>query len=191
VDLFRARASAALIALAFASGAAADCTALNGVFSDEPVERPEGAPRLGDLSPYSIRSRLVHTEPAPGPQGGFTGTAPRARPKQTRLASTVHLALAGSILKMTILDAHGKVLADTTINASPKAWKCAGNRFERSYESIGGLGESVRTERTQQALFAEKDGDLHFVETATIVETKSERRVEARFKRLPKAPAGK
>jgi hypothetical protein len=169
-----------------APAAAADCSALNGTFSDESAERFEGAPRtLTEFAAARIRAKLFKSETPPAPQG-LAGSGVRQRPKVTRLAQSVRITAKGDQVTVSYLDAAGNVLAQSPINASPAPWRCVSGRLERHYQTIGGLGERVRTERTEQALFAAAGGDLSFVESTTVKEAPAvpARRVEARFKRL-------
>jgi hypothetical protein len=198
VDLFRPRAVQAVAALAlavFAAPAHASCAALNGTFADESAQKPEGLARsLTEFAPSRERSRLFRSESPPQPQGGFTSSAPRARPKVTRLSNAVRVTYSGGKVTLAYLDAAGKALVQAPISPSPAPWKCVSGRLERHFETTGGLGEQVRTERTEQALFAAPDGDLHLVETVNIVGRTgaAPRRAEMTFKRLAKAePAGK
>jgi hypothetical protein len=199
VDFFGPRAIPALAALLLSlapQGAQAACSALNGVFSNESVEKPDGTARtLTEFAPARDRSKLFRTEASAPSPGGFASSAPRARPKVTRLATTARLRYDAGKLTLAFLDAGGKVLSESAINPTPSPWKCVGGRLERRYETLGGLGNSIRTERTEQVLLAAAGGDLQLVETTAIVETPGEppRRGEVHFKRVakPEPTAGK
>ena len=67
----------------------------------------------------------------------------------------------------------------------PAPWKCVSGRLERTYQTTGGLGDHIRTEKTEQALFAAPGGDLVFAETVALVSKTppAPRKVEVRFKR--------
>ena len=199
MDFLRSRAAAALAAaIALPSAYAADCTALNGTYAAESVEKADGAPRgLESFVPDRARSQLFRREQAPEaakPQG-LGGAQPRARPaRAVRLASSVRVTYAAGAARLRFLDAEGKVLIDTSMVNQPAAWKCAGERLERSFETMGGLGNAVRTERTVQALSRTAEGDLVLAETTTVVKPApgAPRTSEFRFKRLAAAaPAGK
>jgi hypothetical protein len=190
VDFHRSRASAALAALLAAGPAHAACTALDGTFHVESVEKPDGMARtLTEFAADKERAKLYKREgPPPAPQG-FGGNAPRARPKVTPLAATVRVKTAPEGAQLSFLDASGKVLSQAPIGGVPSRWKCVSGRLERQYQTTGGLGDNIRTEKTEQVLFAAPSGDLMFAETVSVVSKTppAPRKVEVRFPRAAKA----
>ena len=187
MDFLRPGAGAALAALLFAGNAAGACTALDGTFNVESVEKPDGVPRsLTEFASDKERAKLFKREgAAPAPQG-FGGSTPRARPRVTALAKTVAVKASGDSAQLAYRDGDGKVLSQATIGAAPSRWKCVSGRLERRYETTGGLGENIRTERTEQVLA--RDGPaLRFTETITMVSKTPPppRKVEVRFMALP------
>jgi hypothetical protein len=190
MDFHRARAGAALAALlALAGNAAGACTALDGTFKVDSVEKPDGMPRsLTEFATDKERAKLFKREGPATPQHGFGGAAPRARPKVTALASTARIKTSNEGTQLAFLDGSGKVLSQAGIGGLPSRWKCVSGRLERRFETTGGLGETIRTERTEQALFAAQGGDLMFSETISVVAKTppAPRKVEVRFTRLAK-----
>jgi hypothetical protein len=191
VDLLRPGASAALAALLCAQPAAAApaCAALDGTYAVESTEKPEGGARsLTELAADRERAKLFHRETQSAAASGFTSSGTRARPRVTRLASMVRVTVDANGEHLAYLDAAGKVLSDAPIGKSPVAWKCVSGRLERHFETTGGLGENVRTERTEQVLFAAPGGDLHLVESITVVgkAAGTPQRTEVSFKRAAK-----
>jgi hypothetical protein len=187
MDFLRPGAGAALAALLLLAGNAhGACTALDGTFSVESVEKPDGMARsLTEFAADRERGKLFKREgPAPAPQG-FGGSAPRARPKVTPLAASVRIKASGSTAQLAFADASGKVLSQAPIGVVPAPWKCVSGRLERSYQTTGGLGDNIRTEKTEQVLFAAPGGDLMFAETVALVARTppAPRKVEVRFKR--------
>ena len=188
------RGVAILAALTFgtiASQARADCKALDGIYANESSKVGGSSHSLTEFAPSKESSKLFLVErPAGGQQQGFTSGGLRARPKITPLTSAVRLHYTGGRLMLAYIDANGKTLAETAIGNSPAIWKCVGSRLERKYETVGGLGDQVRTRRTQESLFTEANGDLHFAESTTIVGLPGEpQRVEVTFKRVAAVPA--
>jgi hypothetical protein len=191
MDLVRIGAGAALAALLGAQTAAAApaCAALDGTYAVESTEKPEGGARsLTELAADKERAKLFHRETQSAGAPGFTSSGTRARPRVTRLASTVRLTVNENGEHLAYLDAAGKVLSDAPMGKSPVAWKCVSARLERHFETTGGLGENVRTERTEQALFAAPGGDLHLVESISVVgkAAGAPQRTEVSFKRAAK-----
>ena len=191
MDFHRPGAGAALAALlALAGNAQGACTALDGTFSVDSVEKPGGVPRsLTEFASDKERAKLFKREGAPAtPQQGFGGSAPRARPKVTPLASSTRIKNSNEGTQLAFLDGSGKVLSQATIGGLPSRWKCVSGRLERRFETTGGLGETIRTERTEQTLFAAPGGDLMFAETISVVAKPppAPRKVEVRFTRLAK-----
>ena len=187
MDLLRPGAGAALAALvALAGNAWGACTTLDGTFSVDSVEKPDGMARsLTEFAADRERSKLFKREgPAPAPQG-FGGNSPRARPKVTALAASARIKVSADGTQVAFLDASGKVLSQAAIGSVPSRWKCVSGRLERSYQTTGGLGDNIRTEKTEQVLFAAPGGDLVFAETVAIVAktAPAPRKVEVRFKR--------
>ena len=190
MDFHGAGAGAALAALAFFAGdAAGACTALDGTYNVESAEKTEGMARsLTELAADKERGKLFKREgPPPQPQG-LGGGAPRARPKVTPLSASVRIKTSTESTQLSFLDAQNKVLSQAAIGAVPARWKCVSGRLERRFETTGGLGDNIRTEKTEQVLFATPDGDLHLAETVTLVAKAppAPRKVEVRFKRLAK-----
>jgi hypothetical protein len=188
VDVFGPRAIPAL-AFSLAFGAAhANCSAINGTYLDESIEKVNGAHvTLSSFASAKDRAKLFHTERS-GPPPSFGGSGQlMARPKVTRLAEKVTLTY-GPELKLRYVDASGKVLVETQ-NVTPRRWRCVAGRLERKYQVATGLGEVMRTEETEQVLMAPAGGDLVLVETVTISEGPATppRRTEARFKRIAKS----
>jgi len=188
MDFLGPRAGPALAALLLAAGGAhAACTALDGTYHVESVEKPEGAARsLTEFASDKERAKLFKREgSAPMPSQGLGGSATRARPKVTALASTVQVKTSADGTQLAFHDASGKVLSQAAIGAAPAKWKCVSGRLERKYETTGGLGDNIRTERTEQALFAAPGGDLQFTEAVSIVSKTPPppRKVEVRFPR--------
>ena len=200
MDLFRARAIAALAAAALPALLAhgADCAALNGTYSAESAELHEGAPRtLDQLAPDRVRAQLYRQDKpaeAPKPPPGLDAGPLRSRPaRATRLAATARLTHAGGTTKLRFHDAQGNSLAETPLATAPKAWRCVGGHLERSFDTLRGLGDAIRTDRTVQSLERTPEGDLLLAETVTTVKpaTGKPARSEARFRRAAAAPAGK
>jgi len=192
MDFLGPRAGPALAALLLAAGSAhSACTALDGSFKVESTEKPDGMPRsLTEFASDKERAKLFKREgSAPMPNQGLGGSATRARPKVTALASTVQVKTSAEGAQLAFHDASGKVLSQAAIGGIPARWKCVSGRLERKYDTTGGLGDAIRTERTEQALFAAPDGDLHFTETISIVSKTPPppRKVEVRFPRVPAA----
>jgi len=188
MDFLRPGAGAALAALlALAGNAAGACTALDGTFNVDSVEKPDGVPRsLTEFAADKERSKLFKREGPATPQQGFGGNAPRARPKVTALSSSARIKTSAEGTQLAFVDATGKVLSQAAIGGVPSRWKCVSGRLERRFETTGGLGDTVRTERTEQALFAAPGGDLTFTETISLVAKTppAPRKVEVRFTRL-------
>ena len=186
MDFLRPGASAALAALLLAGNAQGACTALDGTFIIDSVEKPDGVPRtLTEFAADKERAKLFKREgPPPAPQG-FGGNAPRARPKVTALAATARFKTSAEGTQIAFLDASGKVLSQAAIGAVPSRWKCVSGRLERHYQTTGGLGDNIRTEKTEQVLFAAPGGELVFTETVALVAKTppAPRKVEVRFKR--------
>ena len=189
MDLFRARASAALAALLLAGGAAAaDCSALAGTYAFDSVEKPDGTPRtLAELAPDKHRGALYRYErPAASTQPGFASGQLRARPaRPIPLAASVRLAQKAGAIAIHYLDASGKVLVETPLAQAPARWKCDAGQLKRSFETMGGLGNAIRTERTEQVLSRTGEGDLLLAETTAVVKpagTAPPRRSESHFK---------
>ena len=160
-------------AFAFASApppaAAAGCGALDGAYRAESVERTDGEPqRLADLTFGPERRKLYRYEGAT--QGGGLAAPPaRSKTKVTYLASTAVLAYAPGATRLRFMDAGGKLLAESRIDA-PSPWECAGGRLVRRSQHTRGLGDSVRTERVEESLERDGAGALVHREVATIVE---------------------
>ena len=191
MDFLGPRAGPALAALLLAAGSAhAACTPLDGTFKVESLEKPDGMHRsLTEFASDKERAKLFKREgSAPMPQG-FGGTGTRARPKVTALAATVDIKTSAEGAQLVFHDAAGKVLSHATIGAVPARWKCVSGRLERKYETTGGLGDNIRTERTEQVLFAAPGGDLTFAETIAVVSKTppAPRKVEVRFPRVAAA----
>ena len=189
MDLHRTRAGAALATLAFSGAAGAACTALDGTYKLESVEKPDGTARsLTEFAADRERSKLFKREAAPAPAQGLGGGGVRARPKVTPLAATVRIKTSADSVHLDFLDASGKVLSHAPMGVIPSKWKCVSGRLERRFETMGGLGENIRTDRTEQALFAAPTGDLMLVETTTTVSKPppAPRKVEVRFPRVAK-----
>jgi hypothetical protein len=191
MDLLRPGAGTALAALLLLAGnASGACSALDGTFSVESVEKPDGMPRsLTEFATDKERAKLFKREGGPAmPQQGFGGAAPRARPKVTALASSARIKTSNDGTQLAFLDSAGKVLSQAGIGGLPSRWKCVSGRLERHFETTGGLGDTIRTERTEQALFAAPGGDLMFAETISVVAKTppAPRKVEVRFTRLAK-----
>jgi hypothetical protein len=188
LDFLRPRAIPALAFSLSVLAAHADCSAINGTYLDESMEKVGGAPlTLSSFVGSKDRAKLFHTERS-GPPPSFGGPGQlMSRPKVTRLAEKVTV-IYGPELKLRFVDASGKVLVETQ-NVTPRRWRCVGGRLERKFQVASGLGEVMRTEETEQVLMAAPAGDLAFIETAKVVDgpTAPERRTEARFKRLPKS----
>ena len=195
MDLFRARAGAALAGLLLAGGAAAaDCSALVGTYAFDSVEKPDGIARtLAELAPDKHRGALYKYErPAASTQPGFASGQLRARPaRPIPLATSVRLAQKAGAISIHYLDASGKVLVETALAQAPARWKCDAGQLKRAFETTGGLGESIRTQRTEQVLSRTGDGDLVLSETAAVVKPAGvapPRRTEAHFKRARPPP---
>ena len=189
MDFLGARAIPALAFALSALAAHADCSAINGTYHDESVEKAEGAPArtLSAFAAAKDRARLFHTErTGPAPAFGGSGQV-MSRPKVTRLVDKVTLAY-GPELKLRYLDAGGKTLAEVQ-NVTPRRWRCVGGRLERKFQVAIGLGDVMRTEDTEQVLMAPAGGDLVLVETVSISDgpPAPPRRTEVRFKRVAKS----
>jgi len=189
VDLLRARASAALAGLLLAGGAGAtDCSALAGTYAFDSVEKPDGIPRtLVELAPDKHRNALYKYErPAASTQPGLASGQLRARPaRPIPLATEVRLVHKAGAISIQYMDASGKVLVETPLAQAPARWKCDAGQLKRSFETMGGLGEAIRTERTEQVLSRTGDGDLLLAETTAVVKPAGNappRRTEAHFK---------
>lgn len=191
MDLFRARTIPALVTaatLAAAGAAHADCSAINGTFADESVEKVDGTPRaLSSFAAAKDRSKLFHQErTGPAPSFGGSGTV-MTRPKVTRLVQSVNVVY-GAELQFRYLDSAGKVLAESN-SITPRRWRCVSGRLERKFQVATGLGEVMRTDETEQVLMAAPGGDLTLVETTTVVDgpKAAPKRSEVRFKRVAKS----
>jgi len=191
LDFLRTRAGAALAALACSCAADAACTALDGTYKVESVEKVEGLARsLTELAADRERSKLFKRESAPVPAQGLGGSAPRARPKVTALASTVRIKTSGDNTQLAFMDASGKVLSQAAITTVPSRWRCVSGRLERLFQTTGGLGDNIRTEKTEQVLSAPAGGQLTFTETITVVAKPppAPRKVEVHFARAEAKP---
>ena len=188
MDVFRSRAIPALAALLLAGAAHADCSAIQGTFADESVEKVDGAPRtLSAFAAFKDRPKLFRQERT-GPSPTFGGSGPvMSRPKITRLAETVAVKY-GPELNLRFLDAGGNVLLQTN-TTTPRRWRCVEGRLERKFQGAVGLGETVRTEETQQVLQAAPGGDLVLVETVVVTDGPKAppKRPEVHFKRVAKS----
>ncbi len=164
-----------LLAAAFASAlpivAAADCHRLDGTYRAESVERTDGEPqRLADLTFGPERRKLYRMDEPGHPPGGLAGGGqPLSKAKVTYLASTATLAYAPGATRLRFMDAGGKLLAESRLDA-PKPWQCAGERLSRSSQHTRGLGDDIRTERVEESLERDAAGALVHREIATIVE---------------------
>ena len=179
MDLLRARAIPALIAVLAVTGTHAACDALNGTYSDESVAPIEGIPRhLSDLTVGPDRRKLVRQESG-GKAQGFASAQPRSRPKVAHLAKTASVTANDRGASIEFRDAEGKPLATLGIGAG---WKCHGDALEREDEHSGGLGENVRTDRVQDQL-AKAGGNLVYTETVTTIDPPGgkPKRTEIRF----------
>ncbi len=185
MDFLRARAIPALAALLLAGAAHADCSAIQGTFSDESLEKVDGVPRtLSSFAAAKDRAKLFRQERSgPAPTFGSSGQV-MSRPKITRLAETVAIKY-GPELNLRFLDDSGNVLLQTS-NTTPRRWRCVSGRLERKYQVATGLGDVMRTEETEQVLMAAPSGDLVLVETSALVDAPKAppKRTEVRFKRV-------
>ena len=189
MDFLRARAIQALVTLvaAAAPGAQANCSAMNGTYVDDSVEKIEGSPRtLSSFASPKDRARLVRREQS-GPKPTFGGPSQvMQRPKTVKLVSRVAL-LHGAELKFRFFDESGVLLAETS-SITPRKWNCVSGRLERKFQTMSGLGEAIRTEELEQVLMAAPGGDLVLIETTTVVDgpKSAPKRVEVHFKRVEK-----
>jgi hypothetical protein len=166
---------AAALACAQPVAAAAHCGRLDGTYRAESVERTDGEPeRLADLT-FGPERRKLYRMDDPGHQpahqgGGLAGDGqPRSKMKITHLASTVTLAYAPAGTRLRFMDAGGKLLAESRIDA-PRPWECAGDRLVRRSQHTGGLGDNIRTEQVEESLERDAAGALVHRESVTVIE---------------------
>jgi hypothetical protein len=160
--------AAASLACAAPLAAAAGCTHLDGTYRAESVERTDGEPeKLADLTFGPERGKLYRMDKS-GHQGDLAAGQPRSKRKVTYLAATATLAFAPGGTRLRFMDAAGRVLVESRIDAPP--WECSGERMLRRSEHIRGLGDNVRTERVEESLERDAAGALVHREVATIVE---------------------
>jgi len=180
VDLFRARAIPALIAVLAAPGAHATCEALNGTYRYESAAPVEGRPRyLSDLTLGPERRKLMVSEGGPARVQGLGAEQPRSRPKVTHLAATGTLAAVARGATIEFRDAQGKALATIGIG---DGWACKDDALERDAERTAGLGENIRTEHVHERL-ARTGGELVYTESVMTIEpvVGKPRRTDVRF----------
>jgi hypothetical protein len=147
----------------------ADCSKLDGKYRFESAATSES--ERVDLSVLTVgpeRRKLFRYEGG-STGGGLSSTQPRTRPKVTALATSATLTYAPKNTRLRFIDAEGKVLAELPIDA-PDPWACVGNRLERRFERMGGLGNAIRTERIEEVLERNAAGNLVHRETTTIIE---------------------
>lgn len=190
MDFFRARAIQALgvFVTCGAIAAQADCSAINGTYEDESIDKHDGiAQSLTSFASPKDRARLVRQERTGTKPTFGSGGAVMQRPKTVKLVSRVGITY-GAELTLRYLDASGKLLAETS-SVTPRKWNCVSDRLERKFQTMSGLGNVMRTEQVEQVLMAAPGGDLAFIETTTVVEgpKTAPKRSEARFKRMVKS----
>ena len=170
MDFIGARAIPALVAALATTAARAQeavpCASIAGVYANLSVETRGGSPRrLSDFATAEQRRRLHRFEGGSGVVA--QGEAPKARPKVTPVASRVVVAASasgGAVLRF--FDDNGRLIAETRMD-SPGAWKCTTAGLERAEENLSGLGNDIRTERLEQRLHRDDEGDLVLTETVT------------------------
>ena len=171
------------IALAPLSAAAADdCKALNGTYHYTSTAPREGVPEyLSNFAQGKDKAKLFKREAGGAPKG-LTSSAPIARPKITHLATIATLTHDPRGTRLKFIDAQGRDIVEMGID-SPR-WRCKGARLERSSERTAGLGDVLKTERVEESLARDANGDLVYSETLTTVDPPGgkPRKTEAKFK---------
>lgn len=182
MDFLRPRAIPALIALALAQPAAADCSVLDGTYRYKAdVEEVSATSSLGNLVAGPDRQRLYKIDRASAPKG-LSPDGLMTRPKITPLATAVTLTYRAEGTKLRFLDADGKPIADFGINSDGR-WACKGTQLERRFDRMSGVGDSIREERIEQSLAREGEA-LLFRELVTPIDPPGGKpgRVESRFR---------
>ena len=159
---------------------------MNGIYSDESVEKFDGVPKtLSSFASPRERNKLTRREEAGGAKPGFGGSGQvMQRPKIVKLVSSVAVTYRDE-LKLLFIDAAGKPLAESD-SLTPRRWNCVSGRLERKFQLASGIGDVIRTDEIEQVLMAAPGGDLSFIETATTLGDALARpkRTEVRFKRV-------
>jgi hypothetical protein len=83
------------------------------------------------------------------------------RPKYTLIAATGMLKYTPGKTRIEFFDAEGKLIATAPIEKAAQ-WRCKNGRLERTYTVQAGLGDSIRTERVEEALERNAAGELVF-----------------------------
>ena len=188
MDFLGPRAIPALVAALGIAAAGGEepvpCASIAGVYANLSVETRGGSlRRLSDFASADQRRRLHRFEG--GGSSLLQGEAPKARPKMTPLASRVVVAVSaagGAVLRY--FDENGKLLSQTRMDL-PGGWKCSKAGLERAEENLSGLGNDIRTERVEQLLHRDDEGDLVLTETVTNLDAPGKaRRTAWRFKRV-------
>ena len=157
---------------------------LNGTYEYQSVAPRAGIPEyLSNLVHGKEKSRLFKRETAGGPKG-LSSSGPIARPKVTHLATRVRVEYNPQGTRLHFIDAQGAGLAALGIDF-PDRWSCRGNRLERRAERTGGLGDVLNTDRVEETLSVDANGELVYTETVTRVDPPGGKpqRTEARFRR--------
>jgi hypothetical protein len=167
------------------AGAATGCEQLNGTYEYQSVAPRNGQPEyLSSFVQGREKAKLFVREPGGAPRG-LSGGGVLSRPKLTHLAHAVTVTYKPAGTKMRFLDAEARPIVEIGIDF-PDRWTCNGNRLERRNERTVGLGESIHTQRVEEALFRDASGELVYVETVTAAG--APKRSEARF-RSARVPA--
>ncbi|HYC35232.1 MAG TPA: hypothetical protein VEC19_02335 [Usitatibacter sp.] len=164
------------------SQAADDCKNLNGTYQYQSVAARDGLPDyLSNFTQGKDKGKLFRREAGGGPKG-LASSAPMARPKITHLATMAALIHDARGTRLRFIDAEGRDIVEIAID-SPR-WRCKGGKLERSSQRTSGLGDVLRTEKVDEMLARDPNGDLVYTETLTTVDPPGgkPRKTEARFR---------
>ena len=177
MDLLRPGAIPALIAAALALGAAhADCGTLAGTYAFKP-DAGNSDLTLATLVEGDRRKLFKARAPSGTPQS-WTSDAPRSRLKAEPLAASGSFKAHDGGGTFTFIDEKGAAIVSLGIG---QGWACKGDRLLRSGERMAGIGDAIRTDRVEEALFV-ADGHLVYEETVTPVEPRPGKSQRQRYR---------